>query len=544
MTALRIHLFGHPRVFVTSGRPGGDTPAALPAPNKVLLLAAYLLLNRQQPVLRDHLAYTMWPDATESEARANLRRHLHLLRKQLPDPPNDDTPWVLTTHQTVHWNPDATVWLDVAMLEDFDANTADETDWARLLDAYGGEFLSGLYDDWVLSERYRLEQRFIQLLHQRLGIQKQHGDWAGAARTAHRILSLDPLSEEPYRELMELHYRAGDRAAALAEFDKCQAMLAREMATEPMPETLALRQAILSGEALPPIADVSPPSRKPARRAQDELARTQNRRQQTKDDADVDTVDTLSRLQPLLQEDQSHDNKSRRGLLLAVVVIGLLLALAVAAIGLRAAGLTFPGAASQGHTVTLSGPDVTEDTWIDKDTPDLIYDPADPQKTPREAYQQVHLMYHGYPYDRVLLRFEMGSIAPDARVEHAILHVHLDVFNPEDGAAPPPATLSAFRVLRPWTAAEATFNQPWTEPGLAAAVDYAEAPLDSQSFRGESWVTLDVTEAVQAWLADPERNYGLMLMLTAAPQGAHYWLDTSDYPLSDRWPRLEVTFTP
>ena len=48
-------------------------------------LIAYLLLNRDRPVDRSEVAFTLWPESSDAQALTNLRRELHLLRRALPD---------------------------------------------------------------------------------------------------------------------------------------------------------------------------------------------------------------------------------------------------------------------------------------------------------------------------------------------------------------------------------------------------------------------------------------------------------------------------
>src|SRR5690242_10448495 len=47
-------------------------------------LLAYLVLHRDVPQQRQHLAFLFWPDATEAQARNNLRQLLHQLRQVFP----------------------------------------------------------------------------------------------------------------------------------------------------------------------------------------------------------------------------------------------------------------------------------------------------------------------------------------------------------------------------------------------------------------------------------------------------------------------------
>jgi hypothetical protein len=110
MTTLHIHLFGQLRLFWE------ERPYPFKALPKVEPILAYLLLNQDFPVERDSLAFRLWPDVSENQAKARLRRHLYDLRRALPPAP-EDRPWLLITPQTVRWNPAASYWLDVAAFE-------------------------------------------------------------------------------------------------------------------------------------------------------------------------------------------------------------------------------------------------------------------------------------------------------------------------------------------------------------------------------------------------------------------------------------------
>ncbi len=514
---LHIYLFGNPQIL------NNHASVPRPIPNKVFTLLAYLLLKGRRPIPRNHLAYLFWPNASESEARANLRRHLHLLRKQLPAPPQD-IPWILSVRQTLQWNPQANYWLDVAELETFNPETAEKAQWKALFNLYSGDLLEGFYDDWILAERVRLQRHYIQLLEARIADQKQRSNAPNAIQAARQLLHVDPQREEAYRQLMELYYHAGDRAAALREFEKCRAMLQSQLNVNPMPQTLALRDAILKGDRQTPVPGVS------------DLANPEPNNTDLK--SALLQADRLKASASPLPASSSVWRKRANWIAAAIVLALLLLTLAI-----WNTGFFLPNPAPVLHTLTLSGPQVTQDTWIDKDNPNLPYDPLDPEKTLKADYQQVHLMFWGFPYDRVLIRFDLEQLPPEAAIEKAVFYQRLDVYTNEDLTEPRPATISAFKILRPWQAKSATYNTPWSRPGLAADVDYDSQPLGSQAFHGETWFKVDITPLALDWAARPEENFGLMLMLTEAPRGAHYWVDTSNHPLGDHRPRLELIYT-
>ena len=49
-------------------------------------LLAYLLLHREAPQPRQRLAFLLWPDSSEPQARTNLRHLLHVCAGPCPRP--------------------------------------------------------------------------------------------------------------------------------------------------------------------------------------------------------------------------------------------------------------------------------------------------------------------------------------------------------------------------------------------------------------------------------------------------------------------------
>ena len=98
---------------------------------------------------RQRLAFLLWPDSTEAQARTNLRKVLHTLRRALPDA--DRFIEVTPTHAALARRT-RPYRLD---LDEFErALAADRLQAA--VDAYAGDLIEGSYDDWVLEERERL----------------------------------------------------------------------------------------------------------------------------------------------------------------------------------------------------------------------------------------------------------------------------------------------------------------------------------------------------------------------------------------------------
>src|SRR5215212_4412714 len=97
MRTLRIVLLGDFRLVY------GDEPITSVNTARLQSLLAYLLLHRQAPQSRQHVAFQFWPDSSEKQAHTNLRKLLFQLRNALPDADH----FLAQDHLTVHWRSDA-----------------------------------------------------------------------------------------------------------------------------------------------------------------------------------------------------------------------------------------------------------------------------------------------------------------------------------------------------------------------------------------------------------------------------------------------------
>jgi predicted ATPase/DNA-binding SARP family transcriptional activator len=247
---LQIHLFGHLRLY-SDGQ--AVKFAALP---KTLPLWGYLLLNRQVAIPRDSLAAVFWPDVSESEARANLRRHLHELKRVLPAAPAEQ-PWLITDTFTVQWNSAADYWLDVAEFEQFCAN---DDQLPEAVNLYAGDLLPSVYEDWIFVERERLRDLFFSALSRLIEQSRRRHNLPQAIAYAQQVLNHDPVREDVVRDLMVLRYELGDRAGAFQEYRQFERRLLEELGVSPMPETVALYRSIAEGQLARSPAPPSPTS--------------------------------------------------------------------------------------------------------------------------------------------------------------------------------------------------------------------------------------------------------------------------------------------
>jgi DNA-binding SARP family transcriptional activator len=231
---LRIRVLGELSV-VGAGRPiepGGSWRARS-------LLAWFALNPGAHP--RGAVASRFWPDVLDSSARASLRNALWTLRRALGDEADDA---LIATRDRVGLAGPPDVWVDATAFREHVA--AGELEAALALSR--GDVLAGLDEEWVYEYRDRHTEALSELLERLAAQAEAEGDLAGALAASRRRASLDPLAEDAQRALIARLARSGDRAGALAAYDRLRERFRRELGLSLSDETRAVIHEVRRGE--------------------------------------------------------------------------------------------------------------------------------------------------------------------------------------------------------------------------------------------------------------------------------------------------------
>jgi len=126
--------------------------------SRVAVLLAYLALFGQRSHPREELCELLWPEIAPEVSRQRLRQALYTLRHQLEPPGVPPGSVLIADRHAVRLNPTAF--------------TCDAVEFERLVRKghhaearalYIGDLLPGYYEDWLLLERYRLEELYASL---------------------------------------------------------------------------------------------------------------------------------------------------------------------------------------------------------------------------------------------------------------------------------------------------------------------------------------------------------------------------------------------
>ncbi len=98
---------------------------------------------------------------------------------------------------------------------------------------------------WLSAARRQVEQRIERCLGAWLGARREREDVLRACVVAESLIAVNPLGEVGYRALMSVLVERGDRAGALAVFERCRRDLVEQLGAQPDPQTVALHRDIL-----------------------------------------------------------------------------------------------------------------------------------------------------------------------------------------------------------------------------------------------------------------------------------------------------------
>lgn len=237
----------------------GKMPVTGLTSSKAEALLVYLAATRRT-YSRETMAELLWENRPQRRSMSNLRVVLTSMRQHL-------SPYVEITRQTVAMNLESAYWLDIIELEKHvmeardELRQADELSQAtaarlkQTLELYQGSFLEGFFirgscgfEDWVSTERQRLDWMTIEALDRLIDFYVGIGEYGAALELGRRLLTLDPLREATYRKLMFLSACKGERINALEYFHTCRDKLNEELGIQPEEATVELSRQIAAGE--------------------------------------------------------------------------------------------------------------------------------------------------------------------------------------------------------------------------------------------------------------------------------------------------------
>jgi DNA-binding SARP family transcriptional activator len=189
---------------------------------------------------RSEVRGVLWPSLPEADAAGRLRTalwNLAPLRSLLVSEDRE----AISLDQSV----------DVDVPDMLQAAAAVDDGETRSPDLFAADLLPTWDEEWLMMERERLRQIRLHALEQLSRRFAEAEDYGTALDAALTCLHADPLRESAHRAVIRVHLAEGNMAAAVAQYDRCRAVLESELG---LPPTRQLTELMAAGGWRPPAA--------------------------------------------------------------------------------------------------------------------------------------------------------------------------------------------------------------------------------------------------------------------------------------------------
>lgn len=227
---IHVALLGHFRIT-------GASVASSALADGSRRLVAYLAIRRR-PVARDVVWGSLWPDATDRAASANLRSALWRLHGD-----GDSIVEASRAEIGLADRVDVDLWDARAIARRLIGGSADlrRTDAASaVVDLLSTDLLPDWFDDWVITEAETWRQLRLHALESYAGRLSELGAHGDAVMAGVAAVHADPLRETGQAALMRAHLAEGNWSEAMRQLEGYRALLRETLGVEPTHRLVSL----------------------------------------------------------------------------------------------------------------------------------------------------------------------------------------------------------------------------------------------------------------------------------------------------------------
>jgi predicted ATPase/DNA-binding SARP family transcriptional activator/DNA-binding CsgD family transcriptional regulator len=256
--AVRVWLLGGFRVSVGSR----NIPQDAWRLRKAAALVKLLALAPGHHMHREQIMALLWPDSGRRAASNSLRSTLHAARKVLD--PAVGSLYLTSEGESLVLCPGDNLLTDVEGFEEAAGtarHTRDPAAYRVAIEMYTGELLpEDRFEEWAEERREGLRNSWLSLHVELARVYEGRGEYERGIEALNMLVAEEHTNQEAHTGLMRLHALAGRQAEALAQYERFEKVLSRELGVEPNASSRALMGEILAGRFPPPKKSAGPPT--------------------------------------------------------------------------------------------------------------------------------------------------------------------------------------------------------------------------------------------------------------------------------------------
>ncbi len=198
----------------------------------------FFILAHPEGLTKEAIGLTFWPDSSPAELKLRFKNTVYRLRHAA----GRDV--IVFQDEIYRFNTNMDYEYDVeSFLKEIDLIQKAEDIHQKIahckaaVRAYKGTYLPEVAETWVVTERERLYQLYIETQARLAGYYLETRQYESALETCQVILRDDPCMEGAHRIAMRTHAAMGNRAALERQYELCKGALKDQFDAAPSPQT-------------------------------------------------------------------------------------------------------------------------------------------------------------------------------------------------------------------------------------------------------------------------------------------------------------------
>lgn len=206
----------------------------------------FLILAHSEGLSKEDIGAIFWPESSSAEIKLRFKNNIYRVRHAVGKEAitlKDDYYYF---NRSLDYEYDVESFLREITQAEQSSTTAQKLEHYQTgLKVYKGSFLPEIEETWVIAERERLRQLYLDTLLKVAEIYLSEKAFENALNYCQRALKEDNCMEDAHRLAMRVYAATGSRAALVRQYEDCCKALLEEIDAAPSPQTQNLFELLM-----------------------------------------------------------------------------------------------------------------------------------------------------------------------------------------------------------------------------------------------------------------------------------------------------------
>jgi ATP/maltotriose-dependent transcriptional regulator MalT/DNA-binding SARP family transcriptional activator len=206
----------------------------------------FYLLCRQEGVTRETVGEILWADASPGELRSRFKNTIYRLRHAVGKDVVQYQDDIYQFNTALDYEFDVEIFYKELYHAERGTDRQERIrHYVTALKQYQGPFLPDGDDQWVVVERQKVYNSYMEALLKLTTLYLEGGEYENALGICQRALAEDDCLEDAHRLAMRIYAAMGNRPAVARQYEACRAALQEEFSIPPSDKTRTLYDILM-----------------------------------------------------------------------------------------------------------------------------------------------------------------------------------------------------------------------------------------------------------------------------------------------------------